>query len=282
MHSVHAPLIQYQLSRGLWGAFLARVGTSASWCKSGVTKTDDCVEAASLEGFQSSSPPMPTTPWAMLSHAPYCNDLMLIQDQRPRASIYITEQETGTPPHPPRVCRLYCMSVFLYLCTWAPSCLCGCKGICAVQILRYLAFLFVSTDTEQISKQEVKFTKWERPPGWCVNAQLTVLPTGCVKQHRNHARGVNVLILILLRMNWSGTVWMTSFVIAHLTWLIVSFCAGKWKATLVKYSSKEHYLGCIRSCRKNIFKKKIHWTLIFNWLKERENIISLLLCQRSN
>lgn len=198
MHSVRSPLIQYQLSRGLWGGGVpACVGTSASWCNSGVTETDDCVKAASPEGSQSSSPPKPSTPWALLSHAPYCNDLMLIQDQRPRASIYIRSQED----RPPQVCRLYCMSVFLYLCTWAPSCLRGCKGVCDVQILHYFALTFVGLDTKSSSKLEVNFTNWESPPGWCVNAQLTVLPIGCCKQNRNHVRGVKVLFLISLQMN---------------------------------------------------------------------------------
>lgn len=67
-------------------------------CNSGVTETDDCVKAASPEGPQCSPPPRPSTPPALLSHAPYCNDLMLIQDQRLRASIYIRTQETGNPP----------------------------------------------------------------------------------------------------------------------------------------------------------------------------------------
>lgn len=134
-------LIQHQLSRGLWGAFLACVGTSASWCNSGVTKTDDRVEAASLEGFQSSSPPKPTASWAMLSHAPYCNDLMLIQDQRPRASIYIRAQETGNPPEPVD----YIACLYFSICVHELLPLCGCKRHlrCANLALFFFSYLLV-------------------------------------------------------------------------------------------------------------------------------------------
>lgn len=112
--SLFASLIQYQQNRGCRGGGVpACVGTSASWSNSGVTETDDCVKAASPEGSRSSSPPKPSTLLALLGHVPYCNDLMLIQDQRPRASIYIKMQETGTPP--PRPEPVGCIAR-LYLC----------------------------------------------------------------------------------------------------------------------------------------------------------------------
>lgn len=48
---------------------------------------------------------------------------------------------------------------------------------------------------------------------------------------------------------------------------------------------EEHYLEWIHTCRKNTFRKKKQrktWTLIFKWLKERENISTLLTCECSN
>lgn len=222
--SLFASLIQYQQNRGCQGAVPACVGTSASWSNSGVTETDDCVKAASPEGSQSSSPPKPSTLQALLSHVPYCNDLMLIQDQRPRASIYIKTQETGTPPEP-----VGC-SARLYLCTWGASRLCGCMPSKSWVILLSHFWVFL----QRISKWEVDFRKCEGPPGWCVNAQLTVLPVGCSKPDRSW---VKVLILILLWISSVGVVWMTSSVIGNFTWLIVSFWAEKWKTILVKYSS---------------------------------------------
>lgn len=156
------------------GAVLACVGTSASWYNSGVTETDDCVKAASPEGFQSSSPLKPTTPWALFSHAPYCNDLMLIQDQRPRTSIYIRVQETGKPPEP--VDYIAC----LYFCICVHELLPVCVGVKAsvlcksgVILLSHLLVLIqrVSPSGKLISQSE----KVLQDDVWMASSQFSPL-----------------------------------------------------------------------------------------------------------
>lgn len=132
---------------------------------------------------------------------------------------------------------------------------------------------------QRVSKWEVDFRKCEGPPGWRMDAQLTALPVGCSKADRSW---VKVLFLILLWISSVGVVWMTSSVIGNLTWLIVSFCAEKWKDILVKYSSGTTSPWAHSHRHKKIpptFLKNKPWpSFLASWRKEM-NIISLLTCE---
>lgn len=166
--SLLASLIQYQQSSGCQGAVPACVGTSASCSNSGVTETDDCVKAVSPEGAQSSSPPKPSTLRALLSHVPYCNDLMLIQDQRPRASIYIKMQETGIPP------RAWS---HVFICVREPpSRLCGCKCVYTEQILLFCShivwYLFKESPSEKLISESEKILQDDV---WMLSSQFSPL-----------------------------------------------------------------------------------------------------------
>lgn len=71
------PLMHYHNNiAAIAGAGLVALCVHVSRSNSGVTETDDCVKVVSPESSKSSSPPKPSTFWASLGHAAYCNDLM--------------------------------------------------------------------------------------------------------------------------------------------------------------------------------------------------------------
>lgn len=270
-------LIQYQQNSDCWGvgggSVPACVGTSASWCNSGVTETDDRVKAASPERAQSSFPPKPPTLWALLSHISYCNDLMLIQDQRPRASIYIRGQKTGIPP--------LSLSTILHVCICVHDPLRVRLEVTASMLSKSQVILLshLLVFIQRISKWEVDFRKvWKSSRAMCECSAYSSPRWLQQTRWKPSAGFVKVIFLILLWIRSGGAVWMTSSVIANLTWLIASFCAEKWKDILVKYSWGRTVLPWVHTHMQEI----TPLTLIFSWLKERENIIAPLTCECSN